>query len=293
MAHGFLFTGPGKVGKRTLAIEFIKFINCQKKDFKLEPCHACVSCQAISKRIHPDFMQITPQSQVIQISQARELIWRLATKPFLSQYKSAMIDKAHLMNTQAQNCILKTLEEPKGKSLLIFVTEHPDILLETVRSRLQEVKFFQIAKDLIENFLKDNGLAPKEAREIALISFGRPGRAIDFWRQPQKLEYEKEQVFKFSKILNSDLKNRFELAKYLSKNDDLLEVLRIWLRFLREMLFLESGSSKERVLIAGSKRYSLTQTVKAIKELEKVIFLLSTKNINKRLALETLMLQFA
>jgi len=100
--HALLFVGPEKIGKKTLALEFASLILKQ------------------SLRGHPDFVFLEPINGEIKISQIRELILRLSLKKSSAPFKIVIIDNAHLMNFQAQNCFLKTLEEPKGESVLIF-----------------------------------------------------------------------------------------------------------------------------------------------------------------------------
>ncbi len=124
LPQAILFAGPDKVGKKTLALELAKFI------FKKEPTN------------HPDFHFVLPQNNSIKINQIRELIWQLNLKPYSSEIKIGLIEDAHLMEIAAQNALLKTLEEPKGDTLLILVTNKPNSLLPTILSRVQIIRFF-------------------------------------------------------------------------------------------------------------------------------------------------------
>ena len=186
--HALLFSGQKKLGKKTIALEFISWL------FE-EP--------GVPKILgHPDFILIEPQEKhpeaersslrgspapssalvrgQIQINQIRDLSWRLSLKPIKAKLKAVIIDEAHSMTPEAQNCFLKTLEEPKGNTILILITEKPNFLLPTIVSRCQIIKFYPVKKDEIERYLKNQeGLSKEEIEEILEIAQGRPGRAVE------------------------------------------------------------------------------------------------------------------
>ncbi|MBU2634891.1 DNA polymerase III subunit delta', partial [Patescibacteria group bacterium] len=122
LPHALLFYGQEGLGKKALAIEFSKFL--------------------IKKTSPPDFILIEPQGKEIQIAQIRSLIQGLSFKPYLADFKIAVINKAHLMSQESQNCFLKFLEEPTDKTYLILITEYPAMLLPTILSRVQKLRFF-------------------------------------------------------------------------------------------------------------------------------------------------------
>ena len=308
--HGLLFQGQGKLGKKTFALEFIKLVNCQNNDFSARPCQKCISCQEIEKRIHPDFILVEPlrkdynppttsshpsprsgRAPTIQISQIRDLSLRLASKPFLAYFKSAIIDQAHLMSPEAQSCFLKTLEEPKGKTLLILITEYPERLLPTILSRVQKIKFCPVKKADIKNYLISQGLSENKAEELSLLSFGKPGRALDFLLMPAKLENQKQKISDLIKICNSPLVFRFQYLKDLSlESKNLKEILEIWLRYFRKKL-LEATSNQQPAISNQQPRYSLLKLKKILQLIQDTIFYISTTNINPKLALEMLILE--
>jgi len=282
--HAFLFFGEAQLGKKTLALEFIKLLSCESDDFLKKPCDTCLTCQKIQKRQHPDLIIIEPLKKEIQILQIRDLIWKLSLKPHSAPIKTAIIDQAHLMNQEAQSAFLKTLEEPKGKTLLILITEYPEILLPTILSRVERLKFYPLNFSEIENYLKTYGISENKAKELASLSLGRPGRAINFLLNPQSLENQKKKIKELIKILNSDLAFRFQYARDLTKEPQKLkEILDIWLSYFRDNL-LTNLNSQQRL-----------STLKKLKNILRLIqntnFLISTTNVNPRLALEILMLE--
>jgi len=284
LSHAYLFFGQERLGKKTLALEFIKFLNCQDNNQLSKPCQQCSSCKDIQKRQHPDLFWIEPVGKDIQISQIRNLQWRLSLRPFSASFKSAIIDQAHCMNSEAQSCILKTLEEPSGKAILILITEYPELLFPTILSRVQKIRFSPVPISEIENYLKKQRISQEKKDKISFLSLSKPGLAFDFLLNPQKLEYQNQKVKEMIQIRQSDLIFRFQYIKdAVSKKYNIKELLDIWLRYFREILF--------KTLKNNQTGYSLDRVKNIINTIQNINFLISTTNINQRLALEQLMLE--
>ena len=279
--HALLFSGEEGLGKKKVALEFLKLLNCQEDDFSKKPCGTCLSCKAIEKRTHPDFFLLVPGKSTISILQIRELSKNFALKPSFF-WKTAILDQAHLMTREAQNCLLKTLEEPLGQSCLILISEHPSSLLKTITSRVQELKFFPVKRERILNYLAEKDISRKKAEEVVNLSFERPGKAIEFIFSPEKFKESKSRIQDLLSILKNDLAFRFNYAKVLSSDYDLKELFDTWLKYLRNLLILKIEEGD----LEGAK-----QTKSIIEEVVETQFLISTKNINKRLALENLFLK--
>jgi len=269
ISHAYLFSGLEKLGKKTLALEWI----------------SSLFGQDILKRQHQDFVFIAPVGKEIQISQIRGLILKLSLRPFLTPFKAAVIDQAHLMNQEAQNCFLKTLEEPKGKTILILITEYPETLFPTILSRCEMIKFYPVDKKEIENYLKEKEIPQNLIEEIVNVSMGKPGVAIDFLLNPKKLENQKRIIEDLNKISKSDLVYRFQYVKNLAQENNLKEVLEIWLNYFRNILL--SKIKREE----NFKDYSFPKLKNILQKIQTTNFLISTTNVNPRLALETLMLE--
>jgi len=303
LSHAFLFWGEEQLGKRTFAFEFLKSLSCRSPDKKTgEACQVCDNCRSFDQGIHPDFRLIEPQSPAvskkkldkersvsakkeIKIGQAREITAFLNTKPQISPFKTAIIDRAHLLNKEAQNSLLKTLEEPSGSSVLFLITEYPEMLFATLRSRLEQLKFFPVSKSEITAYLKAAKLGEKDVKEISEISWGRPGRAIDFLKDPEKRKFQDEIVVKLAGLKNANLALRFQYAKELADNPkSIKDVLEIWQRQFRSIFLANLRKEK-------AEDYSSEKLNKILKLIQKINFLISTTNVNLRLALEMLMLE--
>jgi DNA polymerase-3 subunit delta' len=269
ISHAYLFSGQEKLGKKTIALEWSSLIN----DWEAP------------NKYYPDLILISPENGTIQIARIRELIWKLQLTPHSARLKVAIIDQAHLMGVAAQHALLKTLEEPRKDTLLILVTSKAEILLPTIRSRCEIIKFYPVPKIEIKNYLKNEDLPEEKAELIASIARGRPGEAIDFILDPQKLKKRNKATKELNKVLSSSINFRFQYAKSISRSEDLEEILGIWEDVLRENLLKTIKHPLAKT------RYSPLKLKNIIESLQKINFLISTTNINKNLALENLMLQ--
>ena len=261
--HALLFSGEAQLGKKTIALEFISWL------FGGNPL------------LHPDFILIEPQAKQIQIGQIRDLAFRLSLKPIKAPLKATIIDESHSMTPEAQNCFLKTLEEPKGNTLLILITQLPHFLLPTIVSRCQSIKFYPVKNDEIERYLKNQeGLSDREVEEILKISQGRPGRAVELASSKEKFEFYKKRMKELANLFNSNLSSRFQYAKEISTKENLQEILEIWLNYFRN-IFIKNCSTT-----------SLEHLENILQQIQRTIYLISTTNVNPRLALEILMMNF-
>jgi len=244
-SHAWIFSGPDKVGKKTAALEWASEI---------------LGFSAGEKTAHPDFLFTAPlvdektgkSAGEITVAQIRELIAKMALAP-AGKCKITIIDSAHLMNEEAQNCLLKTLEEPPGASLMILIAENDRRLFATVRSRCQIVKFKFLPQSemeaLAEKLAGEIGsrIAAEETKEIAEISFGRPGRLVDFLKNPEELEKWRAAEKEFAGVVRGDLAQKFAYAKKITDDEKekikeadawitLGEILEIWQNHFRRLL---------------------------------------------------------
>lgn len=285
--HAFLFSGEADLGKKTIAKEFIKLLECQA-EINERPCQKCFSCLQIQKGFYPDLTIVEPREDEIKISQIRELSRILSLKPYAASYKTAIIDGAEKMNQEAANALLKTLEEPSGHAILILISEHPELLPATIVSRTQIIKFFPVPQNELEDFLKKQNLTEKEIKELILLSEGRPAKLINFLSSPEKIEEEKNRLKEINQLGQSGLPFRFNYVKKITENNESLGViLESWLRYFRGLLIsnLNPGGKSD----LGS--YSISKLQNIIKTIENVNSLISSTNVNPRLALEMIMLE--
>ncbi len=178
LPHALLFAGPEGVGKRTLALTLAKALNCSRADG--DACGRCRSCSKTDREEHPDVLSLRPSTAQIKVGEIRELNAAIQYRPFEGRRRIFLIDPADAMNEQAQNALLKTLEEPPADAFLILLSERPNLLLPTVRSRCQRFTFSPLAQADVVQLLKPKLTKSEEEIELlARLSQGRVGVALD------------------------------------------------------------------------------------------------------------------
>ena len=190
LPHGLIFAGSTGVGKRLTAITLGGLFLCEKPQGG-QPCGKCDSCRVYPSGNHPDYHYIYRQLIRLEKSdvKARDLsidvirpylLEPASHKPAMNRGKVFVIEDADLMSTGAQNSMLKTLEEPFGRALIILLTNAPDALLPTIRSRCQLVRFMSLPVEKVKSELARRNYAAQDALEAAVLSEGSLGRAISF-----------------------------------------------------------------------------------------------------------------
>jgi len=200
LASTFLFVGPPGVGKRLTAIKLAQALSCETiPEERLEACGTCPSCIQILAGSHPDLEIVSrPEDKsfipVETFIGAREhrlregLCHNISLKPSLGRRRIAIIDDADFLNEAGANCLLKTLEEPPPRSLLILIGTSQQKQLPTIRSRSQIVRFEPLDPALIAQLLVrlDASVAPEEARRLAMLADGSLTRALELVDQDQQ-----------------------------------------------------------------------------------------------------------
>lgn len=188
LPHGLIFAGPAGVGKGTAAQALAAWFLCEHPGGE-DACGKCPSCHLVAAGTHPDYHVI--YRQLIRLekkdSKARDLSRDLirdyllepaSRKALQGRGKVFIIEEAETMNRDAANAMLKTLEEPQGRTLIVLLTDQPHSLLPTIRSRCQMVRFASLPLDLVVEKLGSRGIDPDAARLAATIAEGSLGLAI-------------------------------------------------------------------------------------------------------------------
>src|SRR5688572_23740598 len=171
VGHAYLFCGPCGTGKTTTARILAKALNCER-GVGPQPCGACERCAAIDAGIDVDVIEIDAASNR-GVDDVRELRERVAYAPLRARFKVYIVDEVHMLTKEANNALLKTLEEPPAHVKFLFATTEPQRLLETVRSRCQIVQLGLIREEVIaarlEHILELEGVhsAPGVVQELA------------------------------------------------------------------------------------------------------------------------------
>ncbi|HEX5680964.1 MAG TPA: DNA polymerase III subunit delta', partial [Desulfobacterales bacterium] len=190
LPHALLFTGIEGVGKKTAAVTLAMACNCTGREAgaggksapspgAVEPCGECVACRKITAGAHPDILRVSPAGAMIKIDQVRELCQVLTMKPYEARVRVVIIADAHTLNPAAGNALLKMLEEPPARTVLILTAPQTGDLLPTIVSRCQHIRFKPIARHHLAAILtRAYGVDPQEASLTAALAGGSLTRAL-------------------------------------------------------------------------------------------------------------------
>jgi len=202
--HAVLLVGPSSVGKTTLAEDLAAGLLCAAPEPSDRPCRACRGCRLVASGDHPDLHRLRPEGPGAQVvigdtrdgrgpRGVRDLIRDLALLPVEGGARVAIIEGADRMNEDAQNALLKTLEEPPGGVTILLCADREELLLPTVRSRCARVRLGPAGPREIEMLVGELGLAdPPTAGRLARLAEGRPGIAVAYARAPEAIAIRDE-----------------------------------------------------------------------------------------------------
>ena len=233
LPHALLFQGPEGSGQRSVAAELAKAVFCENKN-GLESCDTCYHCRQVDKNSHPDYfvLELSKDSRELKVEEIRDLISRANFKPFSAQAKVFVIDPADRMNPIAQNAFLKTLEEPLGRTVFILISQNPQQLLPTIRSRVQTLHF--VPTGAWEEQSTSEQSLEKSVLEYVLYYSDQPLKAPDLSKlNRQKLSELMDRLIEFYRDL---LVMGIGLPEMACQANDRLEKGKLSRHFDEEML---------------------------------------------------------
>jgi DNA polymerase-3 subunit delta' len=240
LAHAYLFTGADGVGKRTLAMEFARAVNCEEPPAPGDLCGRCRACRLIGTGKHPDLFHLEPKGSGarIPIDATRELIQAVILKPIEARRRIALLTDFHRALPNAANALLKTIEEPPPSALLLLTAESADELLPTIVSRCRVVPLRPLPEKEVAQALQDRWkITPVRAELLARLSGGRLGWAVG-QAQLEDWGAEREELFQeWSQILRGNRCLRFTLAqKTAADREEARKTLQAWQSFSHDLL---------------------------------------------------------
>ncbi|MFA5188533.1 MAG: DNA polymerase III subunit delta' [Patescibacteria group bacterium] len=312
LAHAYLLAGPEHLGKSLLAENFMASILCQdyhaNSGLKAEslPCGKCIFCDQLKKGIHPDvyFLKKEEEKKNISVEQVREMQKFLYLTSFLNSYKIALVEHAEDLSESAQNALLKVLEEPWPKTILILICRDANLLLPTIISRCQVFKFLPISTDETYHYLIELGATREQARIYSALACGQIGVAVNFLHNPEAFKIYLEKTTQLLELFSAKLTDKFKLIENLLANFDnhaerlefLCQELNAWQILARDLIFVQNNLNnlvtnvhfqEQLAKLAGinpaAKLASLIEKISRVKQI-------LAYNINPRLAVENLII---
>lgn len=249
VSHAYIFNGEEGMGKRTLALAFAKTLQCTEKG--IIPCNRCKSCMQSDSGNQPDIMWITHEKASIGVDDIRTQVNAdIQVKPYQSPYKIYIIPSADKMTENAQNALLKTIEEPPQYAIIILLVCNVHNLLATILSRCVVFDLKPIDRQLIKDYLMAKHQIPDYLAEIAAgFSGGNLGKAIRY-ASSEDFESKKEDILHILRYIDEmELYEIIAGIKTISENkasiDDYIDLMMLW---FRDVLMLKATNDPNLLL---------------------------------------------
>ncbi len=303
LAHAYLFVGPARIGKMTLAVDLAAAVNCESPE---PPCGECAQCRQVRAGRHPDILVLGVEEAAgrrsIGIDAVRDATHQAHLKPYQGRRRVFIVDGAEALTDEAANAMLKLLEEQPDQLLLLLLTTDAERLIQTVRSRCQRLDLRPLPEPQVAQALQERWDAPEEeARSLARLSRGCIGWAVEAWQDPTVLETRARRLERIVAAVEGGVRERFayaaELASLLPQERTAVrELLDLWAVWWHDLLVVGEGAPEAvldeaatRGMRDDNRRFSRRELAGAIGEVLKARGLLEL-NANPRLVLEAMML---
>lgn len=299
VSHAYIINGERGSGKKMLASLFAMSLLCEEGG--PEPCTACHSCRQAETRNHPDIIWVTHEKpNSISVDDIREQVnHTIAIKPYQSPYKIYIIDRAETMTVQAQNALLKTIEEPPEYAVILLLTENAQALLPTINSRCVILKLRNIKDTLIKKYLMEKLEIPDYKADVCTaFAQGNVGRAIMLANSEHFNEIKEEAVQLLKYIHEMEMSELIaavnNITAYKLEITDYLDIIMIW---YRDVLLYKATKDLDKVVFRDQVKYIKEQAKTSSYEgIELILKSLETAkarlkaNVNFELTMELLFL---
>lgn len=298
VAHAYLIHGEKGTGKKMLAGLFAKTLQCEVGG--TDPCGTCRSCIQCDSGNQPDIIWVTHEKPtVISVDDIREQVNNdIIIKPYSSRYKIYIIPEAELMNPQAQNALLKTIEEPPEYAIIMLLTNNLDKMLPTILSRCITLNLKPVGELDMMEYLSRMGIPQAKAKFCVGFAFGNLGKAVRLATSEEYNEIKHDCVQILKDINRMEIYDLIDAVKKMSKYKlDIYDYLDIMMMWYRDILMLKVSGSPDKLLFkeeyatlkqqANYISYEGIENV--LKALDKVKVRLEA-NVNFDIAMELLLL---
>lgn len=303
VSHAYILSGEDDAGKNLLANAFAVLLQCeqpQEEKISGKPCGTCTSCLQAKSSNHPDIIHVTHEKVSIGVDDIRiQLNNDIQIKPYSNPYKIYIIDEAEKLTEQAQNALLKTIEEPPSYGIILLLTNNVNSLLPTILSRCVTLKLSPVDKVEIKKHLMEKHRIPDYLAELSQVfSGGNVGRAIKFSTSEEFSEKKEIALHILKYIQRMKLYEIMDEIKKISKNkEEINEYLDFFILWFRDVLLYKATSevtlltykNEANVIKEHSLKYSYDKIQEILDGIEKAKLRLKA-NVNSDIALELMLL---
>ena len=299
VSHAYIFNGPEASGKMMLAEAFAMALQCEGEGKR--PCLECRSCRQAADHNQPDIIYVSHEKpNTIGVDDIRTQINNdIDIKPYSSRYKVYIVDEAQKMNQQAQNALLKTIEEPPAYAIILLLTTNADSFLQTILSRCITLNLQAVKEDKIKEYLMKHYQIPDYQADIcAAFSQGNVGKAIQLASSEEFGELKASVLQLMKRLEDIDLYEMTgavkQIAEYKLSVNDYFDLMMIW---FRDVLYLKATNDVDGLIFkdevydikkqAAKRSYQGIETI--LEALEKAKIRLNA-NVNFDLVIELLLL---
>ncbi len=268
VSHAYILNGEDKSGKLMLAEAFAAALQCEEKG--MEPCGNCRSCKQAAGRNQPDILYVSHEKpNTISVDDVRKQINDdIALKPYSSKFKIYIVDEAEKMNVQAQNALLKTMEEPPSYAVILLLTVNADSFLPTILSRCVRLDLKPVSDEKIRKYLIEQKQVSKDQADICVaFAQGNVGKAIRLSDSENFNEMKNSAISLIKRLDEIDLHGMMEAVKkitdYKLEINDYFDFIMIW---YRDVLLYKATADANR-LIFRDEVYSIKKAIVHMKAL--------------------------
>ncbi len=299
VSHAYILNGENNAGKKMIAEAFAMALQCEAQGD--EPCMECRSCRQAKDHNQPDIIYVThDKPNVISVDDIRQQLNNdIVIKPYSSKYKIYIVDEAEKMNIQAQNALLKTIEEPPAYGIILLLTTNADSFLPTILSRCITLNLKSVNEDLIKSYLMKKYQIPDYQADVcAAFAQGNVGKAIQLAASDEFNELKTSAISVVKKLEDMDLYELNQLIKQINefkpKIREFLDLLTLW---FRDVLYMKATNDVNNLIFkdevydikkqAAKRSYSGIETILQVLEQSRVRL---NANVNFDLVIELLLL---
>ena len=299
ISHAYIIQDEFSENAKTIAYAFAMSLHCQKGG--VEACYDCHACKQILKNNHPDLIYVEAQNQKsISVGDIREKVNdTVEIKPYNSLYKVYIIDKADSMTVQAQNALLKTMEEPPEYAVIILIAQSLDRFLPTIKSRCIKLHISLISNQVILEKLRSLGIDSELSKSLASFSRGNLAKALTFSKE-ENINIYKENISILTNISSSNSIELYDYAELINARENKMDFMDFCLMWYRDILLLSVNKNAENIIFKSEYRtlrkltsvYSFSDLENITDSINHAIEELSS-NVNSKYVIKLMLMQCA